>query len=195
MPAIYDKFAPFYDRLFAPFERRFLGRWRAETLALLPGSGTVLELGCGTGANFEFYPKAACCISTELSARMLMHAAQRPGQHLLVQSDAQLLPFADNSFDAAFATLVFCSVPDPATAFAEVRRVVRSGGRFVMLEHVRPPGLLGRVFDVLNVATVALIDDHFNRKTAQRARIAGFEVTEVRSKAAGAVVLIVCRNP
>jgi ubiquinone/menaquinone biosynthesis C-methylase UbiE len=109
----------------------------------------------------------------------------------LVQADAQHLPFPANYFDAAFATLVFCSVPDPLKAFAEIIRVIKPGGKIILLEHVRPSGLLGPVFDVLNIATVALIDDYFNRRTADIVRDAGFlNVTEKRSLA-GILNLIV----
>jgi ubiquinone/menaquinone biosynthesis C-methylase UbiE len=102
------------------------------------------------------------------------------------------LPFAENSFDAAFATLVFCSIPQPELAFVELQRVVRPGGKIVLLEHVRPNGFLGYVFDLLNVFTVALIDDHFNRRTAQLAENSGLKLMEVRQKAGGAVNIIVC---
>ncbi|HMS07930.1 MAG TPA: hypothetical protein PKE66_00420, partial [Pyrinomonadaceae bacterium] len=89
----------------------------------------------------------------------------------------------------------FCSIPRPENAFAELRRVVRPGGRVVLLEHVRPPGLLGMVFDLLNFATVALIDDHFNRRTADVAVASGLRLVENRRKLAGIVNLIVLENP
>jgi SAM-dependent methyltransferase len=54
----------------------------------------------------------------------------------VVGSYAEKLPFSDGSFDSAITTLTWCSVADPAAAFAEVRRVLRPGGRFFMLEHV-----------------------------------------------------------
>ena len=63
---IYDKFAKAYDKAFAPFEKRFLSRWRAETLALLPENSTILELGAGTGANFQFYPNCKQAVSSEI---------------------------------------------------------------------------------------------------------------------------------
>jgi ubiquinone/menaquinone biosynthesis C-methylase UbiE len=112
----------------------------------------------------------------------------------LVQARAERLPFADASFDAAFATLVFCSVTSQPEAFAELRRVVRPGGIVVLVEHVRPPGLLGYVFDALSRLTVALIDDHFNRRTAQEAARAGLRIERVERRALGIVNLIVCRR-
>lgn len=184
-----------YDIAFAPFERRFLGRWRKETLDLLPLDAEILEIGAGTGANFRFYPASRLAVSSELSREMLRIAATKQRSNLLVEADAQSLPFPENCFDAAFATLVFCSIPDPSKAFAELRRVVRPGGRVVLLEHVRPKGRLGRIFDLANIVSVALIDDHFNRETAAIAAESGLLVTEVREKAGSAVNLIICENP
>lgn len=193
--AVYDRLAGFYDRAFAPFEKRFLAKWREETLSMLPREGTILEIGAGTGANFKFYPAACRAFSTELSIKMLEIAAGKTSGNSLIQADARFLPFGENEFDAAFATLVFCSIPDPPKAFAEIRRVVKPGGKIILLEHVRPQGLLGRFFDVLNVITVFLIDDHFNRRTAVLAANSGLAVEEVRQKARGAVNLIICNNP
>lgn len=123
---------------------------------------------------------------------MLEIADTKRRENYLIQADAQGLPFGDNEFDAAFATLVFCSIPDPMVAFKELRRVVRTGGRVVLLEHVRPEGILGPVFDLLNRLTVFAADDHFNRETAKLAAESGLKVVEVREKLASAVNLIVC---
>lgn len=193
--AVYDSFARFYDRLFAPFEKRFLGRWRSETLSVLPLDAAILEVGAGTGANFKFYPTSKIAISSEIASEMLMVAVTKRRSNQLVQADAQSLPFDENSFDGAFATLVFCSIPEPKLAFGELLRVVKPGGTLVLLEHVRPDGPFGVVFDALNVLTVALIDDHFNRRTADIAAAAGLEVLEIRRKAFGVINLIVCRIP
>jgi len=192
VPAVYDKFAKYYDRAFEPLERLGLSRWRQETISLLPENASILELGCGAGANFEFYPQCRHAVSSEISIRMLEVANSKRRENHLIQADAQSLPFGENEFDAAFATLVFCSIPQPEKAFAELRRVIRPGGKVVLLEHVRPNGLLGSLFDLLNVATVALIDDHFNRRTAEIAESSGLKVVEVRRKLGGIVNLIVC---
>ena len=191
---IYDKFATGYDKALAPFEKRFLNRWRAETLSLLPEHAQILEIGAGTGANFKFYPPSQCAVASEISLKMLEIASRKTNEIRLVQANAEILPFAANSFDAAFATLVFCSVPNPQNAFTELSRILKPGGRIVLLEHVRPVGLLGFVFDFLNIFTVALIEDHFNRRTAQLAEDAGLKILEVKRKAFGIINLIVCEN-
>ncbi len=192
MPAVYDKLAAGYDRAFKPLDAIGLTRLRRETLALLPVDGPILEVGAGTGANFKHYPSCRTAIASEYSIKMIEIAAGKTSSIRLVQANAEILPFPANHFDAAFATLVFCSIPDPAKAFAELRRVVKPGGRVVVLEHVRPDGLLGPVFDLINVATVAIAEDHFNRRTATIAADAGLKVVEVRKKMLGIVNLIVC---
>lgn len=192
----YDRLASRYDQAFGPLERRFLARWRAETLSALPAEGRLLEVGAGTGLNFAYYPQAAEGFATELSREMIRRAQakSRPAGVHLVQNCAERLPFADASFDAACATLVFCSVSSPAQAFAELRRVVKPGGTIVLLEHVRPPGLLGWFFDLLSFFTVALLDDHFNRRTAEAARRAGLQTLRVERRALGIINIIVCKN-
>jgi len=193
VPAVYDKYARFYDRAFAPLERIGLDRWRQEVLNLLPRDSTILEIGCGAGANFKYYPRSKLAVSSEVSLKMLEVAAGKRRENCLIQVDAQSLPFGKNEFDAAFATLVFCSIPDPSLAFCELKRVLKPGGLIVLLEHVRPDGFLGPIFDVLDRVTVAMADDHFNRETVEIAESAGLEIIEVRKKMASIVNLIVCK--
>jgi ubiquinone/menaquinone biosynthesis C-methylase UbiE len=195
-PAVYDRLASHYDRAFAPLGRWFLARLRAQTLALLPEDSLVLEVGAGTGLNFPFYPRGAHGVASELSCEMLKRAREknRPASLHLVQTNAEQLPFPDASFDAAFATLVFCSIPSPQKAFSELRRVVRPHGTIALLEHVRPKGILGWFFDALSILTVALFDDHFNRRTADEARRAGFQLLKVERRMMGIINIIVCKN-
>jgi ubiquinone/menaquinone biosynthesis C-methylase UbiE len=195
-PAVYDRFAARYDRLIAPLERRLLSRLRAETLSALPLESRILEVGAGTGLNFPFYPRGAHGAASELSCEMLKRARgkERPERVRLVQASAEQLPFPDATFDAAFATLVFCSVKAPQTAFAELRRVVRAGGTIALLEHVRPVGLLGYFFDALSLVTVPLFDDHFNRRTADEARRAGLEPIRIEQRVLGIINIIVLKN-
>ena len=194
-PPVYDRLAANYDRAIRPLERWFLAGLRRATLKYVSEGGRVLEVGAGTGLNFPYYPAGTGGVATELSGAMIDIAKTKPrlpGVHL-VRNRAERLPFDDNMFDAAFATLVFCSVASPPEAFAELRRVVRPGGTIALLEHVRPGGLLGYIFDALSVLTVALFDDHFNRRTADAARRAGLHVTSVERRFFGVVQIIVCR--
>lgn len=191
----YDKFAHQYDATMRPLERWFLERLRIKTFNLLPRNARILELGAGTGRNFVFYPAETSGVASEPSREMIAIAKnrERPPAVSLVQSQAEDLPFKNATFDAAFATLVFCSVTSPAKAFAELRRVVKSGGTVLLLEHVRPRGLLGPVFDFLNLITFPLYGDHLNRRTADEARAAGLQLLSVEQSMAGIFNLIACR--
>jgi ubiquinone/menaquinone biosynthesis C-methylase UbiE len=195
MRAIYDDIAPRYDAAMKPLERWFLSRWRAEALAYLPTRSRILEVGAGTGLNFRHYPQGSSGVASELSREMLRLAnlKNKPEGLRLVQNDAESMPFADSSFDAAVATLVFCSIPAPAQALAELRRVIAPGGRIVFLEHVRPAGLMGPIFDALNFVTVRLCGDHCNRRTAESVRAAGMKIERLEQRFLGVFNLIVCR--
>jgi len=195
MPLVtYNELAPNYEAI-SRFEQRFFPTLRAEALSLLPANARILEIGAGTGLNFAHYPAGSSGVASEPNSEMIKRAGdkQKPSRVSLVQNCAEQLPFADDSFEAAFATLVFCSVSSPQAAFGELRRVVRSGGKIVLLDHVRPGGLLGFVFDVLNLFTVPLFDDHMNRRTSELAKVVGLEVVEVKRKAWGIVNLITCK--
>lgn len=146
-------FAKVYDRISEPMERRGLTKWRQQLLGDL--SGSVLEVGAGTGRNLEFYPAAVTSLTlTEPSAPMLAklrdHAADvRPDADVLA-APAEDLPFDAASFDAVVATLVLCSVDDLPAAVRELRRVVRPVGRLIVVEHVAAtdgPSLPQRVLE------------------------------------------------
>jgi ubiquinone/menaquinone biosynthesis C-methylase UbiE len=195
MPLVtYNELAPNYEAI-SRFEQRFFPTLRAEALSRLPANARILEVGAGTGLNFAHYPAGASGAATEPNSEMIKLASdkRRPSRVSLVQNCAEQLPFPDDSFEAAFATLVFCSVASPQTAFAELRRVVRGGGKIILLDHVRPGGLLGPIFDLMNLLTVPLFADHMNRRTAELAASAGLEVVEVKRKAWGIINLITCR--
>jgi ubiquinone/menaquinone biosynthesis C-methylase UbiE len=192
----YDRLAPHYDSKIAPLERKVLERLRREAIAALPAGGRILELGAGTGLNFQFYHPHTHGVATEPSTQMLRIAARKdkPQGLCLVQSCGEQLPFADGSFDSALATLVMCSVKSPELVFRELRRVVKSGGRISLLEHVRPDGILGLAFDLGNLMTVPLFGDHLNRRPVEYAGNAGLKVTSVKRVGWGIINLIMCLN-
>jgi ubiquinone/menaquinone biosynthesis C-methylase UbiE len=155
-----------------------------------------LEVGAGTGLNFSYLQSGACGVASELSREMIRRARMkgRPRLVSLVQANIEALPFPDASFDSALSTLLFCSVHSPRKSFAELRRVVRTGGTITMLEHVRPRGLLGPIFDLLTLVTVPLFEDHFNRRTAQEASRAGFQLESIERAVLGIFNIIVLKR-
>ena len=198
--ARYNRIAPIYDLMEVFTERRFVP-WRKKLWSLIP-DGRVLEVGVGTGKNFAYHPSGSEVTGVDLSERMLAQAQQKAnklGYSIeLHEMDAQQLEFADNSFEAATATFVFCSVPDPVIGLSELARVVRPGGRIVLLEHVRVdrPAMVGKLMDWLDPLVVRMMGAHINRRTAEAVRRAGLEVERVENLAArGLVKLIVTRSP
>jgi ubiquinone/menaquinone biosynthesis C-methylase UbiE len=193
---IYDRFAPHYERVIGPLEKRFLSRLRSETVKAIPANGYILEIGAGTGLNFAHYPANACGVASEPSFQMIRIAGakERPAGVKLLRCSAEALPFSDGAFDGALATLVICSVRSPQAAFTELRRVIKPGGTIALLEHVRPRNVLGPIFDLLNLTTVPLFDDHFNRRTAALAQQAGLQVVNIESHALGILQVIICRT-
>lgn len=180
----WNRRARFYDLLMAPMERMMgLARGRARVFERAP-KGRMLEVGAGTGKNFAYYPESSVVVATDVSPGMLGRAAEkareRPIAERLVVTDAEDLAFKDGAFDRVVATFVFCSVPDPLRGLKEVRRVLRDGGEVVLLEHVRPRGVLGRLFDCLDPIVSRLMGPHINRRTVDNIRKAGLVVVEER---------------
>jgi ubiquinone/menaquinone biosynthesis C-methylase UbiE len=106
-------------------------------------TGTVLEIGAGAGANFGHFRPDIHWLGLEPDPRRrrdLAVAAAAHGQHApVIAAAAEQIPLADASVDAVAATLVLCSVADQDQVLAEVRRVLRPGGRFAFFEHVAAP--------------------------------------------------------
>lgn len=117
---------------------RHMRRHKAEVFADLPG--TVVELGPGVGANLRYLPAGARLIGIEPNRHMharLRKAARAHGVDLEVRSIvAEQVDLPDASVDAVISSLVLCSVDDPEAVLAEVRRILRPGGRFSFAEHV-----------------------------------------------------------
>ncbi len=113
----------------------------------------------------------------------------------LHEMDAQNLDFEDDSFDAAIATFVFCSVPDAVMGLEELDRVVKPGGQIFLMEHVRVnQPVIGPVMDLLNPVVVRLMGANINRRTEENVRRAGLVVERVEELAPGGLVkLIVAR--
>jgi ubiquinone/menaquinone biosynthesis C-methylase UbiE len=182
----YERLARVYDTYTQPME--WMGGARRRRRLLARATGTVLEVGAGTGASLPHYPPDVELVALDIAAGMLTRAhrcAQRGGRAVhLVQADAHRLPFADGAFDTTVATCVFCSVADPVRGLAELARVTNPQGRVLLLEHVRPRNrLLGRLFDWLSPLTRRCFGPAINRRTEANARAAGLELVDVRAEA------------
>jgi ubiquinone/menaquinone biosynthesis C-methylase UbiE len=136
-------FAWGYDRFLAQTEKAGLREMRRELLA--DARGRCLEIGAGTGLNLEHWPDGVDqLVLSEPDPHMVAQLRKKLDRSTeVVQAPAERLPFEDDSFDTVALTLVLCTVPDPEAALREVDRVLKPGGRFVFLEHVRAeePGL------------------------------------------------------
>ncbi len=120
-----------------------IARRRAQ---LLGGglAGRVLEIGSGTGQNFRHYPSGVDVVyALEPSAAMARRAEKRrTAARVAIEplaAGAEAIPLADGSVDAAVSFMTLCSIPPVEAALAEVRRVLKPGGRLLFLEHGRAP--------------------------------------------------------
>lgn len=181
MSGVWDKRARFYDLL----EGSDLRRGPAKAALFRKMVGRVLFLAVGTGVDMKHFPPARQIIAIDISEEMLRRAETRrksyQGLLSFVQGDAVNLCFRDASFDTIVTSCTMCSVPDPACAFRELRRVLRPGGRLFMFEHVRSRNpLLGLVLDLMTVLT-RRTGTEMNRDTLGNAVEAGFRITQVES--------------
>jgi len=122
--------------------RPFVARHRRELLA--HAAGDVLEIGFGTGLNLPHYPEGVHKIMA-VDPNVGMHRlAQRRIERMGIPVDRRVqsgerLPFGDDSFDCAVSTFTLCSIENVSRALAEVHRVLRRGGRLLLLEHGLSP--------------------------------------------------------
>lgn len=194
----YDRRAEDYDRLIAPLERVLFGAGREWVCSR--ARGEVLEIAVGTGRNLNFYPKEVHLTGVELSSKMLEIARRRAREWGieadLRAGDAQDLPFSDACFDTVVATLALCTIPDDRRAVTEAARVLRPGGRLLLLEHVRSPLLpVGVLQGILNPLFVHLEKDHLLREPLRHVESLGLVVEHLERSKLGIVESLVARRP
>jgi ubiquinone/menaquinone biosynthesis C-methylase UbiE len=195
---VYEKEAHKYDREMRFFDRLLFAGGREWVCA--QAGGDVLEIGIGTGRNLPHYREDVRLTGVELSPAMLELArgrARELGLEVdLHVGDAQALEFPDQSFDTVVCTLSLCTIPDERAAIAEVRRVLRSGGRFILLEHVRSPLLPVRLAQrLLDPLAVRFQADHLLREPLEHLRAEGFDVERLDRSKLGIVERVAARKP
>jgi ubiquinone/menaquinone biosynthesis C-methylase UbiE len=195
---LYEKEAHKYDRQMRFFEWLLFGGGREWVCS--QAEGEVLEIAVGTGRNLPYYPDGVRLTGVELSPAMLevAHARARElGREIdLRVGDAQALEFPDERFDSVVCTLSLCTIPDDRAAVAEVRRVLRPGGRFLLLEHVRSPLLPIRTAErLLEPLMLRFEADHLLREPLEHLRAEGFAIERLERSKLGIVERVAARKP
>lgn len=190
-----------YDRGMWLLERVRLSELRRRVVGNV--TGETLELGAGTGANAPHFPPGVRVTAIDLRPSHLIAAGDKArqaghqGEYSVTCANAQELPFPDNVFDTVLGTLVFCSIANPQAALAEVLRVLRPEGQFILLEHVRGrTPVTRRLTDWLHPIWYAVNGVcHLNRETAASVARAGFRIDHTSIHARGLIQVIHATAP
>jgi ubiquinone/menaquinone biosynthesis C-methylase UbiE len=190
----WDAYAPRYDRDIGFCERLLFGGGREWVCS--QAEGDVLEVAVGTARNLTFYPKTVRLTGIDLSPGMLDIARKRAaglGRDVTLQeADAEDLPFPDNSFDTVVCTLGLCGIPSERKAVAQMHRVLRPGGKLLLLDHIGSHHRLIHFGQKLvEKITVKMIGDYMTRRPVVLVEQAGFDVTRRERSKAGMVERVV----
>ena len=187
----YAKDARRFDRQMGFFERWVFGS-EHRTWVCSQASGDTLEVAIGTGLNLAHYPADVRVTGIDLSPEMLELARARAtelGRSVeLKEGDAQVLPYPDSFFDTVVCTYSLCNVPDEAQAVSEMKRVLKTGGRLILLDHVRssvkPVFWFQRLIETISARTEG---EYMTRRPMIQVEAAGLEI-EARDRLRAGVV-------
>lgn len=134
----YDEIANGYEQKLW-FDQHILGVARQRKRLVSRANGKILDVACGTGLNFPYFPTASEITAVDLSERMLSVARRKATvTKLTIQTqvmNAEKLEFEDGTFDTVTSALSTCTFPDPIRALQEMKRVCRRDGLILLLEH------------------------------------------------------------
>jgi ubiquinone/menaquinone biosynthesis C-methylase UbiE len=193
----WDKHSGSYDRQMGVFDRFVFGDSREW--ACSQADGEVLEVAVGTGLNLDKYPANVRLTGIDFSADMLeiaRHRAAELGRVVaLQQADAQALPFDDANFDTVVCTFGLCAIPDVDSALDEMTRVLRPGGKLILVDHVASASRVARgVQRALEVVTIPVGGEHFLRRPLLKVRELPFAVERAERFKLGIVERLIAQK-
>lgn len=175
--------AELYDLLMHRSDRAGLAEQRRCLVAGL--SGSVVELGCGTGLMFQYYADSVKLLAIDTDQEFLIEAhkrASRAAARIEARyGSAEAIPAPEQSQDAVVVSLMLCSIPDIDKVLAEVRRVLKPDGKLVLIEHVRSSGAVaGPLMDLFDPVWLYLNRQgcHMNRRPIEKLEQNGFVIGE-----------------
>jgi ubiquinone/menaquinone biosynthesis C-methylase UbiE len=191
----WSKQADHYDTQIGWWERRFFGEDH-RPWACGFATGKVLEVAVGTGLNLPFYGEGLDVVGIDLSPDMLVIARRRALEAKrevdLREGDAHAIDFADETFDTVVSTYSLCNIPDPEQALSEMQRVLRPGGRLILVDHigssVKPILWFQKLVEPLSIRFGG---DHLTRRPSLSVERHGFEIIERERFARGVVERLV----
>ena len=180
--------AKVYDSFMGKTEEKYFSKWRSTLLGNLIGN--VLEVGAGTGVNIYYYPSVISKLTlTEPNPNMLKilskNAKQRNDITVEIhKATVEKLPFPDNSFDFVVCTFVMCSVISPQKSLSEILRVLKSGGKYIFIEHVANTEN-NRVYKwqkrIEPLWKFISGNCHMTRNTVKEIKASGFEILDLHT--------------
>jgi SAM-dependent methyltransferase len=196
---IWDRYAGRYDRQIRRCERVLIPGGREW--ACSQASGDVLEVAVGTGRNLPYYgPAVTSLTGIDLSPAMVARALDRArelGRDAdLTVGNAQRLNLGDASFDTVVCTISLCNIPDDRAAIAEMYRVLRPGGRLVLIDHVASDRWWALILQkLLEQVTRRVNGDYQTRRPLPLVEAHGFMVSHNQRSRIGTVERVVATKP
>jgi ubiquinone/menaquinone biosynthesis C-methylase UbiE len=166
------------NKQLVPFRERVIGA----------AEGRVLEVGVGSGMNLPFYrPPVREVIVLEPAPRlvtMARNASRATSMSVsFFEASAEAIPLDEHSVDTIVTTWTLCSIPQAPTALAEMRRVLRLGGKLLFIEHgLAPDEAVRRWQDRLTPAWRHISGGcHLNRPIRSLIEGAGFRIDRIET--------------
>ena len=165
------------NKRLVPYRERVIGA----------AEGQVIEIGIGSGLNLPFYrPVVKEILAIEPAPKLVTMARRAPRPEIrikFIEASAEAIPIEDHSVDTVVTTWTLCTILQAATALAEMRRVLRPGGRLLFVEHgLAPDASVHRWQDRLNPAWRRISGGcNLNRPIHSMIESAGFQIDRVET--------------